>query len=194
MKKVLLAGLAFSAISAGAFGWAQAQGRSEGPMAGMGPMGGMDARPTFQDLDTDGDGSITIAEMKARSAARFAESDTDGDGKLTADELTAAMAARAAERAATAMARMIEWRDTDGDGALSQAEMSGDLGPRIFMNLDADDDGKISAEEFSAMQGRARMGPSDEGGYGRGENRGWDDEHESGDHMPHGWRLFGNRG
>ena len=183
MKKIVLGSLAVAALAGLAFGAANADNR------GAGPIGGMGERPTFSELDADGDGSITIAEIRARASARFAESDTDGDGKLTAEELTAAVAARAAERAAVGMARMIEWRDTDGDGMLSEAELGGDTGPRIFMRLDADDDGKISAEEFAAMQSRAqkgRYGNDDE--HGRGKHRGWN--HERGE----GRGMQGDRG
>ena len=164
MKKIVLGSLAVAAVAGLAFGVANADSR------GAGPMGAMGERPTFQELDSDGDGGITIAEVKARSAARFAENDTNGDGKLSAEELTAAVAARAAERAAAGMARMIEWRDSDGDGMLSQAEMADDAGSRMFMRLDANDDGTISAEEFAAMQERGRIGRF-EGGHDRGEGR-----------------------
>ena len=182
MQKIVLGSLAVAAVAGLALGVANADSR------GAGPMGGMGERPSFTELDSDGDGSITIAEVKARSTARFAESDTDGDGKLTAEEMTAAMAARSAERAASRMAQMIEWRDTDGDGALSEAEMPGDSGQRMFMMLDADEDGAISAEEFSAMEERGRKGRF--GGdrqHQRGEHRG-DHQHGGG----HG--MYGDRG
>lgn len=159
MNRIVFGSLAAAAVAGLAFGVANADSR------GAGPMGGMGERPSFTELDADGDGSITIAEVKARSAAHFAESDTNGDGKLSADELTAAVAARAAERAAAGMARMIEWRDTDGDGMLSEAEMSDTAGSRMFARLDANDDGVISAEEFAAMEGRG-------GRNQRGDRRG----------------------
>ena len=82
MKKIVFGTLAATAVAALALGVAQADDR------GAGPMGGME-RPTFGELDSDGDGNITIAEVKARAAARFADNDADGDGKLTVEELTA---------------------------------------------------------------------------------------------------------
>ena len=124
-------------------------------------------RPTFETLDTDGDGTVTVAEFQARGAAHFGEADTNGDGVLSAEELTAAATARAAERAVENVTKMIEWRDTDGDGALSQAEMAGNNGQRMFDRLDADGDGAISAEEFEqASNERGR------GGEGRGGKHG----------------------
>ena len=160
MKNVVIGSTLAVVVAGLAIGAAIADSRGAGPMGGR---GGMDERPSFTELDTDGDGNVTIAEMRARSAARFAEADTDGDGKLTSEELVAAASARTAERAAARMGRMIEWRDTDGDGMLSLAEMGGDAGPKMFERLDADDDGMISEEEFSAMQERGKMGRGREG-------------------------------
>ncbi len=125
---------------------------------GHGPRDGGGDRPSFAELDADGDGNLTVAEFKAQAAARFAEADTNGDGVLSVEELTAAATARAAERAAIMIARMIEFRDADGDGALSQAEMGGDSGERMFARLDADGDGVISAEEYEQAQERGKRG------------------------------------
>ncbi len=169
MTRIVLASLAV-AVSGLAFGVANADSRGAGPMAGA---GGPGERPSFAELDTDGDGSITMAEVTARGAARFTEGDADGDGKLSAEELTAAIVARAAERAAAGVARMIEQRDTDGDGALSQAEMGGESGQRMFSRMDADDDGKISAEEFAVIEKRGHLGQfGGKGGHQGGERRG----------------------
>jgi Ca2+-binding EF-hand superfamily protein len=208
-KKIVLGSLAVAALGALTLGAVNADSRGAGPMGG--PMGGMAERPSFEELDTDGDGNITIAEMRARAAARFGEADTNGDGKLTSEELVAAAAAQAAERAATAMARMIQWRDVDGDGMLSLGEMAGDAGPMIFMRLDGNDDGMISAEEFSSMQDRMedRMQGQMQGqgrmqgqmhGDGQMQGRMGDgDCHGGGDRDGHGMQgsghgWFGNRG
>ena len=40
-------------------------------------------RPDFSQLDANGDGQITQAEVKAFGAAEFAKADTDGNGSLT---------------------------------------------------------------------------------------------------------------
>ena len=124
---------------------------------------GHDRMPDFADLDTDGSGTVSPAELSARAEARFAAADTDGDGTLTPAEMQAAAAARRAER----IARMIARRDTDGDGAVSFEEMTAGRDPqRIFDRLDADADGAISEQEFSEM--RAHRGQR---GARHGEHR-----------------------
>ena len=121
-------------------------------------------RPTFEMLDADSDGNITVAEMKAHAAAEFAAKDANGDGNLSAEEMVAAMSDRAQER----LERMIEWRDTDGNGVLSQTELSLDNGERMFERADADNDGAISAEEFEQVAEK-RGG---HGGKGKGKGKG----------------------
>lgn len=44
--------------------------------------------------DSNGDGAISLDEMKARAIARFERADSDGDGRLTAAEREAARAQR----------------------------------------------------------------------------------------------------
>ena len=50
-------------------------------------MGAHGARVSFEELDADGNGEVTQAEVEAHRAARFAATDTDGDGKLSAAEI-----------------------------------------------------------------------------------------------------------
>ncbi|PSL19659.1 EF-hand domain-containing protein [Shimia abyssi] len=114
----------------------------------------------FEELDTNGDGFVTQAEMDAHAAARFAKMDTNGDGALSADELEAAVAERAQERAKKGAARMIEHRDANGDGVLSQDEMKpkAERSAKMFDRLDSDGDGQISKEEFEAAREKMRHG------------------------------------
>lgn len=114
-------------------------------------------RVDFETLDVNGDGQISMEEIEAQGAARFAAADTNGDGVLSAEEMTAA----ADERAASRVTRMIERLDTDEDGAISQEEMAaaqerrgGDRAERMFERADADGNGTISEEEFEAAKER----------------------------------------
>lgn len=83
--------------------------------------------PSFEERDTDGDGKITREEMDARRLERIKSMDPDGDGVITLDE----MKAHAGEMARQRAEKMAE---------------------KMFTNLDADKDGKLSAAE--ALAGR----------------------------------------
>lgn len=138
---------------------------------GFGPRGeGM----TFESLDADGSGEITLEDIEALKAQRFAEFDTDGDGAVTIDEFTAHAQSRAAERATEMFARL----DADGDGTLSrdvlEGRMGGGPGERMLTRFDTDGSGGISAEEFDAAKERfaERRGMFRDGKH-RGEGRGW---------------------
>ncbi|TMV08008.1 calcium-binding protein [Ruegeria sediminis] len=115
----------------------------------MGPRGGQDV--TFQELDADGDGEVSKAEMEAHRMARFDKADTDGDGKLSVDEMQAA----AQERANQMVSAMFERHDADKDGFLADDELpSPRRAGKFFDRMDADGNGAISAEEFADAQER----------------------------------------
>lgn len=137
--------------------------------------------PSFEQLDINADGGVTLEEiqaaMQAHAAARFAETDTNGDGGLSADEMVAKADADRAERAANRAADRIEDGDTNGDGLLQADEIAAQMeerqgrrGPgmdRMFERVDADDNGTVSAEEYE--QARAHMAERGERGR-RGDN------------------------
>ncbi len=137
-------------------------------LAGMGVAGAASAGqhriklPSFEELDTNGDGSITRAELDAKHAAKFAENDLNGDGFLDATELLQAAKDRPAKgprakdrpmpgagNADDMVAKIMENGDTDGDGQISKDEAKGPLA-RNFDKADSNGDGFIDADELKA--------------------------------------------
>jgi len=64
--------------------------------------GGDYHRPTFQELDKDGNGVLTLDEVtsaaQARATARFNKLDANHDGQVTQDEIAAARKAHRERR------------------------------------------------------------------------------------------------
>lgn len=146
---------------------------------GKGGRGFGHERPSFGEIDTNGDGQITAAEVTAMHQAKFAEMDADGNGEISADEFTAHAERGHADRAA----KMIEQFDADKSGGLSQDEMPRrggddvDRVARMIEHLDSNGDGQISQEEFDAapMRGGKRHGkdgaaPADDNASGISSN------------------------
>ena len=163
---------------------------------------GPDERPSFAQVDTDGDGKISSEELQAypaaRAAERFKAADTDGDGKISKEELAASIEQRKTTRATNRLDNMIARFDTDKDGAISQAEMEAAMGQgraqrapgeRMIQFADTDKDGAISEEEYSAMadrmQQRGDRSNGKRGDFGKRGPGGRD--HRGGDRMPF-WR------
>ncbi len=113
-------------------------------------------RASFEQLDADGDGALTAAELTAHAATRFDSADANSDGFLTTDELTAAAKSDANKRMEKRVERMMKHHDEDGDGKLSKAEMSPseDRIAKRFERADKDGNGSISAEEFEASMAK----------------------------------------
>ncbi len=162
---------------------------AQGP-GGPGKRAAFGDRPSFETLDANGDGQITVAEFKALAQARFDRMDADGNGVISEEEMTARAAEKAAEKAARRFARLLEWRDADGDGALSAVELADGRGEKLFARADSNGDGVISAEEYAAAMEKAGQrgnrwrrggghqggprghGPAGDGGRDGGENGG----------------------
>jgi Ca2+-binding EF-hand superfamily protein len=171
MKKVLVLA-AVSATLLGSVALADSHGKG-----GMGMAGGPRmAQLSFADLDTNGDGQLTLEELTARPADHFASADANGDGGLSADEMAEMMLSQMQDRIATMAAQMVARLDANKDGLVQADEMKpmGNEGAgleRMFSIMDINGDGAVSEDEFSLVTDR--MGAMQE----RMERRGGDDDH-----------------
>jgi Ca2+-binding EF-hand superfamily protein len=140
--------IATSVTAAGAL--AESHGKSDGEGPGRGMHG---KKMSFEMLDTDGNGEITLEEIQNRGKDRFVEIDTNQDGKLSVEELEAYEQKKIAER----VAKMIERHDKDGDGLLVIEEMPGaGRAEMMFERFDLDGDGVITQEEFDEAKSKRK--------------------------------------
>ena len=125
---------------------------------GLGPLRGL---PAFGALDTDEDGAISPGEIDA-AAESLASLDADGDGGLSVAELRPRRGgsiggpARTPQEATAAFLAM----DTDGDGALAGAELGSQF-RSLLARADADGDGAASEAEVLALMTAEAEGPAD---------------------------------
>jgi EF hand len=95
------------------------------------------------DLDPDGDGSVTRAELEAATIARFGLADSNHDGLLDSSELAAAFADPA---------QLLYIVDADQNGALNEDEWRGYASGATaiaFMLCDADENNVLSGAEIA---------------------------------------------
>ncbi len=108
-------------------------------------------RATFQELDADGDGQVTQAEITAHRTQKYTAADTDGDGKLSVEEMQAAAQAKANER----VTKMFDKHDANADGFLSEDELPKPRrASKMFERIDADGNGSISEQEYADAKDR----------------------------------------
>lgn len=108
-------------------------------------------RATFEELDIDGDGQVTLIEINEHRMQRFTSADSNGDGQLSVEEMQAAAQARSNER----VTKMFERHDANADGFLSEEELPKPRGAsKMFERIDADGNGSISEQEFADAQDR----------------------------------------
>ncbi|MEM8591813.1 MAG: calcium-binding protein [Pseudomonadota bacterium] len=129
-------------------------------------------RASFSELDADGSGEVTQAEILAHAQARFDAADMNGDGSLSAEEMIAARSDNASERLERRVSRFLERADDDGNGTLEFGEFgpSQERAAARFERIDTDGSGGISeAEMEAAKSARADRRGGDRGPRGGAE-------------------------
>ena len=128
---------------------------------------GMQGGMFMQEMDKNGDGTISKKEFDAFHSARFKEMDANHDGKVTQDEMDALhqkMRGQGKER----FHQRFEESDINHDGALSKDEAEIGM-PMLFAHFDEIDvnkDGKISKEEMAASMKKMHEQMQDKRGPG----------------------------
>ena len=111
-----------------------------------------DQEPSFESMDTNGDGKLSPAGHAAVAARMFETMDANGDRKVTAAEMAAAFQKTTGEKmpkGAVTAADIIKTIDTNHDGILSADEHAA-LARSMFAGMDSNHDGYLSRAEVKA--------------------------------------------
>lgn len=137
------------AVAGSAFaGVALAGGDGECNKAG-GHMGGRGAA-RFEQIDTNKDAKISLAELTASRESWLTQVDTNKDGVATQAEIDASMAAKRQEH----QQKMFEREDANNDGRLTREETR--LPSAWFEKADANKDGALTLAELGNAHNHAR--------------------------------------
>lgn len=146
--------------------------------------GGKGERMNFDQIDSDGNGTISQAELNAMSAAHFAQIDSDGNGSLSLEELQA-MGPMGDDNDASRAEFFLRGLDADNSGDISPEEMAA-MGPGSLdlASADKDGDGELSKKELrNGMKGmRGERGERGEHGKRGHDDHDERDDHEDDDH------------
>lgn len=147
MKKTIIYVTAVAALLTSATSFAFAKD-NDGKRGGRDR--GANIERMLERLDTNGDGGISLEEVKAHQTELFSKVDADANNSLTEEEFGMIREIRKAERDAnkpegeeTAMA------DSDKDGK-RKGKRGGMRGPN-FERIDADSSGTVTLEEFTSI-------------------------------------------
>lgn len=198
-RKATLTALTLAAITAAGLSTALQAQPMNGPMGG--PMGGpgmhhpMGPKIDFKAIDTNGDGAISMDELKAWEAKQMEGLGSDANGALTEQDIVNFETAKAKARIEARVSAWFKAADVNGDGKVSAAEMMmaprNVMADRMFEMADVNHDGKVTQAEFDAarakMMERMKMMREHRGHEGRGHHKhhGW----KKGDHGPMGQQM-----
>ncbi|WP_167766807.1 EF-hand domain-containing protein [Jannaschia formosa] len=109
---------------------------------GFGQFGPMDGMQLFEEIDADGDGAVTQAEIDAFLDTQLEGADGDGDGALTLEEFAPIFFERMRPRMVDAFQRL----DEDGSGTITGEEIDDRFG-RMVERMDRDGDDALSPQD-----------------------------------------------
>jgi hypothetical protein len=124
----------------------------------------------FNEIDSNKDGKLSLAELTAARESWFARLDTNKDGVITQAEIAASFAARRQEH----LTKMFERDDVNRDGRVTRAESH--LPSAWFELADANKDGTLTLQELTQWKAPARANGQSEHQMGR-----WNRFDENGD-------------
>jgi Ca2+-binding EF-hand superfamily protein len=111
----------------------------------------------LQEMDTNGDGRISLDEYLAAASARFKSIDSQNKGSIDAADIASSKSAIARiDRRANAMVKHL---DTAGNGYVTQDEFVAAAQKR-FARLDKNGDGKLTPDELATRWGHGAKDPS----------------------------------
>jgi len=108
------------------------------------------ARPTFEQLDKNGDGKIVASEVPAWSWQRLSQADTNKDNAVTKAEFEAFRASRPG-RGANRARPTFEQLDKNGDGKIVASEVPSWIWQRLSQ-ADTNKDNAVTKAEFEARR------------------------------------------
>ena len=112
----------------------------------------------METFDTDGDGSVSQAEIDAARAERLQEFDADGDGALSLEEYEALWLDAMRER----MVDRFQDHDDDGDGVVTLEEFS-ERYDGVVARRDRNGDGVLNQDDMRGSRRTAPEQDADEG-------------------------------
>lgn len=127
-----------------------------------------DPTALFKEFDKNEDGALTQDEVPEMFWERMSKADADGDGRITLEEMKAApglVPGGGPGQGQRDPAAMFQRMDHDGDGKLTEKEVPGDLWERLS-KADKDGDGAVTLAELTAARAAH--------GNGQGKDKGKD--------------------
>lgn len=124
-----------------------------------GQPGGVDREAMFQRMDRNSDGKITKDEFPERATRMLEAADTNQDGVVTKEEFVAFQPRRPDRPRGPGMgpgAALLRALDADGDGKISAEEITG--AASALKKLDRNGDGQLTPDELGPPPGAARPG------------------------------------